>query len=145
MNENNVRYAIEVMKSAKNLYMGDFQCGDYAEVDTVEGLHACGNTACFIGYMCLTDVWKEFFHGLVEYGEVSDFSISGDVYYNDGYNFKTEYSLAKFLDISPNLADAFIYGSSAKHPFMYYPIDFEDVKPEHVIARLEKVLSGELS
>jgi hypothetical protein len=64
VNVKNVKFAIEVMKQAKNLNMCMYQDGR-EDVDTIEELHACGNTACFIGYLVLTDTYKNFVKSLI--------------------------------------------------------------------------------
>lgn len=149
MNVDNIKYAIEVMEKAENLYMGDFQCEgefddnweDYREADTIEKLHACGNRACFIGYLCLTDVWKKFFSDI---GAVISYETDGTVCFRGLDNSDTTESLSTFLDIHPNLADALVFGKDLSGDD-FYPVMFQNVKPEHVIAKLELILSGELS
>lgn len=54
MNIERINKAIELMQQAKNLDMREFQKGDAEPVKTMEELHACGNTACFAGYIALS-------------------------------------------------------------------------------------------
>lgn len=152
MNVDNIKYAIEVMKKAENLFMGDFQCApdkceddrnydinEFREAETIDQLHTCGNRACFIGYLCLTDVWKQFFGGM---GKVLKFDTDGSILYADIEDIYTSNALSEFLDIDRELADALIYGDYDDKDF--YPVNFEDVTPEHVIEKLNLILKGEL-
>ena len=147
MNVDNIKYAIEVMKKAKNLNMENFQKCGITPSKTIKNLHTCGNTACFIGYMVLTPLWKEFFKNTL--GKYYYFSISGS--YMRGYcEVYSERSLAMFLGVREELAYDFIYGDIECYRELeadfskFYGKPFGEVEPEDVIAKLELVLSGEL-
>ena len=49
----------------------------------------------------------------------------------------------KFLDISHNLAYALVYGEYGNFN-KFYPVPFKEVTPEHVIEKLNLILTGEL-
>ena len=55
MNIERLNYAIEIMKQARNLDMTNWRSGK--PVESIEELHACGNTACFAGYLALSPEW----------------------------------------------------------------------------------------
>lgn len=141
VNKENVEFAISIMGQAKKLDMCSFQDGPVDEVDSIDKLHACGNTACFVGYLILTDRYKEFVYK--EFGKGHLISSDGtiDEWNNadDFYN-SPEYYLGKFLNIDYDLAHAFIYGYSEDYDENFYAVPFREVKPEHVITKLEELL-----
>lgn len=58
MNKKRVKYAIKLMKRAKNLKMGEYQRGeDYAR--TLHDLHEMGSKASFGGYIALSPMFQE--------------------------------------------------------------------------------------
>lgn len=128
MNEERIHQCIAMMKGAKNLNMCYFQQGERIAKSTRQ-LHACGNTACFAGYLAIAPFFK---------------AAGGDQLPNSGIplfnNRSGVCAVAEFLDISSDLADKLVFGNN----LFYYPVDFEHVKPEHVIAKLQMILDGEL-
>lgn len=127
MNKRNVLKAIAIMKRAKNLEMLAFQSRAHGRgfVGTEEELHMCGNTACFAGYIAISKEFKE------DGGECRD----GSPFFNGELE---EEAIRQWLDISIDLASGLVYGE------VYSPIPFSEVKPKHVIEKLELILSGEL-
>ena len=128
MNKERVQQCIEMMKKAKNLNMCYFQQGERIAKSTRQ-LHACGNTACFAGYLAIAPFFRA--------AGGSQLPESGMPYFN---NRSGGCALAEFLDISSDLADNLVFDSDN----FYYPTNFADLKPEHVIAKLELILEGKL-
>lgn len=151
MNVENINFAIEVMKSAKNLQMETFQDVNGDEIAcTIDDLHRCGNTACFVGYLSLTDKYKEFVINTYTQDSLKDIKVDTDgtvIDYDDDTDFdnSSEYYLSRFLDIKEDTAHGLIYGNRGFGDFCsFYDEDFSKVKPEHVIEKLNLVLEGEL-
>jgi hypothetical protein len=138
VNRENILHAISVMKKAKNLDMRSFQ-SDHHEVQcSVAELHRCGNTACFAGYMMLTTKVKTF--AKQTYGPNLALSYETGDMLTDRTVIPERRWLSEYLGISEDLARQFVYGFGD-----FYPVQFADVKPEHVIEKLEAVLAGGLS
>lgn len=148
MNRENVEYCISLMENAKNLCMQDYYIGNN-DCNTIEELHACNNTACFMGYVGLSEKFKED-GGDVFHPNIPILTIDGEEY--DGH-----YALAKWLDIDVDLAHQFVMGVRDEN-FCYYRMytdpnryspfyakPWDDVKPQDVIEKLKLLLSGELS
>lgn len=161
MNVENVNFAIEVMKNAKNLQMTTFQHSSDGDEDydgtvacTIDDLHRCGNTACFVGYLSLTDEYKKFVINTFKQNTNQDFKVDSDGtiiedFYNeeddDYFENSSEYYLSEFLGITNYTAHDFIFGDTIYGGFSnFYDMNFKQVKPEHVINKLELVLKGEL-
>lgn len=143
INKENVLFSIEVMKQAKNLQMESFQGGTGSSC-TMDDLHSCGNTACFIGYLALTDYYKKFALDVWYKDRNPKVWRDGTVLSGDEGEgiFEPEHYLAKFLGVSVEKAEGFIYGSGGDGSIRsFYPVEFSEVKPEHVIAKLEELLN----
>lgn len=135
MNKQRVEQAIDMMRNAKNLDMSDWQihaAGTKRNVNSIEELHSCGNTACFAGYLAIS---PEF------HAAGGSCGLNGTPVIDNG--LAADDAVARYLDISPSLAHAIVYGHRY-HDIALYPVAFNDVKPEHVIAVLECVLTGQL-
>lgn len=133
-NTKRVQQAIDIMRRAKNLSMERYQfpSGDLDRfVYTEKELHACGNSACFAGYVALS----------------SEFQADGGIMSQEGapiFNEKSgEDALALWLEITNDLAYDLVYGSELRTED-FYPVEFAKVKPHHVIEKLELILAGEL-
>jgi hypothetical protein len=110
---------------------------DHTCCDTIEDLHACGNTACFSGYMAISGL-----PGLSR----DDYSAS--MIYEGTPNqdcADAEEHMAAYLDVSLETARQLIYGRiETCEDLDFYPVPFSMVKPQHVIDKLVAVLCGEL-
>ena len=131
MNRERIKSAITMMKRAIPRYfdMANWQNEPHGHIiqiaQTESELHGCGNTACFAGHLALSPEFQKAggsvsitgapsFNGLLEASAVAEY-------------FDIPYELARDLTLpSPN----------------FYPLDFEDVKPEHVIEKLGMILDG---
>ena len=131
MNRERIQAAIAMMKRAIPRYfnMSNWQNerpGHIMQIAQTESkLHACGNTACFAGHLALSPEFKKA--GGLAYG-------TGAPKFN---NFSGSFAVAEYFDIPYELAgDLTLPGRD------FYPVCFEDVKPEHVIEKLEMILDG---
>ena len=149
MNRERIEQCIDMMKRAKNLNMLTFQgCKDENPVcDNISQLHACGNTACFAGYLAISDFFKR------AGGEVSETGSGAPVYtplYDTGYGWEHRGSsaVAEFLGIGYEIASDIVNGINESEQegsyCSFYGKDFEDVTPEDVIQKLQMILDGEL-
>lgn len=153
MNRENVEFAIKLMGEAKCLSMSTFQSSSSGECSkSIEQLHACGNSACFIGYLALTEKFKTFVTAAFKLDKSSKIDFDGSLY--ERFTFtdsECEYrrvadsdlTLATFLGIEVDLAEQFIYGMSESRDG-FYPVRLAEVEPEHVIEKLNQLLAGEL-
>lgn len=135
----NVEFAIRLMQKATNLDMRQFRSPHGRQCDTVEEIHACGSKACFAGYLSATDEFYKAvcppdcsmdFHGCVDMGDREK---------------EPEETVAEFLGVSKELGLAIIYDHPYKGRSVYGCNSFKDVLPEHVIAVLNQILTGELT
>lgn len=132
MNRERIEAAIELTKQATNLDMECWQNGS-KQVTTIEELHSCGNTACFAGYLVLSDEWKLAGGTIDCYGTPA----LGDEL---GHT-----AIANYLGINTNLSHKLIHGDTKRTDYSYfYEIGWRKVTPQHVIAKLELILNGEL-
>jgi len=127
--------AIAIMRISKNLDMRSFQnTFDSLKIsDSIASLHACGNTACFAGYIAISPMFQN----------------AGGTCGNKGSpKFNGKYSsgaLAEYFEISPDLADKLIFGEqNSCWQEIFYPVPFDKITPAHVIQKLEMIISGEL-
>ena len=153
MNREHIQHAIDLMKAAEaagTLDMTGWQDNeddtlydligkDYAE--TVEELHACGNTACLAGHIALSPVFQAIG------GEVDqrDGSPTLETVDKDGICVRgtEERAVALFFDISIELAHKLCLPPSRTKGDHFYPAEFEDVQPHHVIDKLQNILDGQ--
>ena len=129
MNRERIQDAITMMKRAIPRYfdMTNWQNKGNSYVpriaQTESELHACGNTACFAGHLALSHEFQDA-GGLV--------SETGAPIFNDLLEAS---AVAEYFDIPYELARDLTLPNKD-----FYPVDFEDVKPEHVIEKLEMIL-----
>lgn len=139
-NLHNMNSAIIIMERAKihnSLDMRYFQGdNDFGLSCTTDGLHACGNTACFAGHVAISPE----FHatgGTVSEG-IPEF---GGSYY--------DVAIAKWLGIGDSLTHQLVYGDSRHiqhlsekywygHSF-YYAKPWAEVNADDVIAKLHEI------
>lgn len=141
MNKERVMAAIELMKRAENLNMCDYQMPAMFEsyVDSVEELHKCGNTACFAGYLAISEEFKKAGGGRSQ--------VIASPYYEGLYGSG---AVALYLGISEELAESLVFGDLQEHQShkyaesAFYGTFWSNVKPADVIAKLEMILRGEL-
>lgn len=133
--------AIKIMKRAKGkIDMDWFQHGDSNLCTTEKELHACGNTACFAGYVALS----------------KEFHADGGSIYMDGKSpeFKglnQELAIAEWLHISHEEATDLVYGDTihpgvfnettgeAEYHSKYYNKNFHKVTEKDVISKLQEL------
>lgn len=123
MNRENIKYCIELMKRADKFSMRTYQTG-YPISTSLDELHRRGQSACFAGYVAVSDKFKAD-GGFVKRRGVPCINEK-----------EGAAAIAEWLDIPFKLADRLIYNRGS-----YYPISFEDVKPEHVIEKMEEILN----
>lgn len=136
-NIENVKLAIQVMERATNLDMRSWQADSRNPyltapimVCTINDLHTCGNTACFAGYLAISGIpgWRITAFQKPEY--------KGHI---------CESAVKNFLEISKDLAYALVYGEYTIGDWdSFYPVPFKDITPQHVIEKLNLILTGEL-
>lgn len=125
------------MRRAKNLNMRAYQLGYI--VSGEEELHACGNSACFAGYVAVSPE----FH-----------ACGGSACPGEGApvweGFSGSEAIAAWLDISSSLATAVVHGPCGDFPLMRLVWGDEPLRawreatPQDLITILERILSGEL-
>jgi hypothetical protein len=138
VNAENVRKAIAIMERAdkEHFDMTSFQSltKDKIAAITVPKLHACGNTACFAGWVAISEEFQ------ADGGHVDLYSGAPEIAVRDAktsHLLDGEFAIAYWLDISPQLAvDLCFTGSDS-----FYEAD--DIKPHHVIDKLKALLDGE--
>ena len=131
MNRERIQSAIAMMKDVTHRHfdMANWQNEPHGHIiqiaQTESELQGCGNTACFAGHLALSPEFKKA--GGLAYG-------TGAPKFN---NFSGSFAVAEYFDIPYELArDLTLSGRD------FYPVRFEDVKPEHVIEKLEMILDG---
>jgi len=131
MNRERIQDAITMMKRAIPRYfdMTNWQNEPQGHikqiVQTESELHVCGNTACFAGHLALSPEFQK------AGGSVS--KIGAPVF--NGVRYAE--AVAEYFDIPYELAMDLTLPDRD-----FYPVYFEDVKPEHVIEKLEMILDG---
>jgi len=131
MNCERIQAAIAMMERAIPRYFDmtnwqDEQPGHIKQIAQTESeLHTCGNTACFAGHLALSPEFQDA-GGLVS-------KIGAPIF--NGVRFVE--AVAEYFDIPYELA-----GDLTLPDRDFYPVRFEDVKPEHVIEKLEMILDG---
>ena len=131
MNRERIQSAIAMMKRVTHRYfdMTNWQNELYGHIkqiaQTESELHGCGNTACFAGHLALSPEFQDA-GGLVS-------KIGAPIF--NGVRFVE--AVAEYFDIPYELA-----GDLTLPDRDFYPVDYEDVKPEHVIEKLEMILDG---
>jgi len=131
MHRERIQSAIAMMKRVTHRYfdMTNWQNELYGHIkqiaQTESELHTCGNTACFAGHLALSPEFQDA-GGLVS-------KIGAPIF--NGVRFVE--AVAEYFDIPYELA-----GDLTLPDRDFYPVDYEDVKPEHVIEKLEMILDG---
>ena len=131
MNCERIQSAIAMMKRAIPRYfnMTNWQNKPHGHIiqmaQTESELHAYGNTACFAGHLALSPEFKKA-GGLV--------CGTGAPKFN---TFSESFAVAEYFGIPYELARGLTLPGRD-----FYPVRFEDVKPEHVIKKLEMILNG---
>jgi len=129
MNRERIQAAIAMMKRAIPRYfnMSNWQNerpGHIMQIAQTESeLHGCGNTACFAGHLALSPEFQD------AGGSVS--KIGAPMF--NGVRYAE--AVAEYFDIPYELA-----GNLTLPGGDFYPVKFRDVKPEHVIEKLEMIL-----
>ena len=131
MHRERIQSAIAMMKRVTHRYfdMTNWQNEPHGHIiqiaQTESKLHTCGNTACFAGHLALSPEFQDA-GGLVS-------KIGAPIF--NGVRFVE--AVAEYFDIPYELA-----GDLTLPDRDFYPVRFEDVKPEHVIEKLEMILDG---
>ena len=131
MNRERIQSAIAMMKRVTHRYfdMTNWQNEPHGHIiqiaQTESKLHTCGNTACFAGHLALSPEFQDA-GGLVS-------KIGAPIF--NGVRFVE--AVAEYFGITYELAADLTLPDRN-----FYPVDFEDVKPEHVIEKLEMILDG---
>ena len=131
MHRERIQSAIAMMKRVTHRYfdMTNWQNEPHGHIiqiaQTESKLHTCGNTACFAGHLALSPEFQDA-GGLVS-------KIGAPIF--NGVRFVE--AVAEYFDIPYELA-----GDLTLPDRDFYPVDYEDVKPEHVIEKLEMILNG---
>lgn len=133
MNRENIEYMKTVMEQATSFHMRAFQnittsADEFAE--TVDQLHQCGNTACFAGYLAISEKFKQdggrARNGVPVYRSFDDY-----------------YAVAEWLGISNLLTEKIVYGCDNFYDDLF-GVPFEKVTPAHLIQVMDMILDGTL-
>ena len=153
MNANNVRTAVAIMRRAalhNCIDMVRYQWGDIPEdgrryvAETEEQLHACGNTACFAGYVAVSPEWKAAGGYMYHNGEPK---LPGGPNKEDMWALP---AIAAWLGVDVYLAERLVlgditYGGAGEGNYsVFYGKRWGEVDAHDVIEKLELILSGEL-
>ena len=139
MNLANIQATIDVLKTAQNFYVGDFQVkkngGDY--VTTVEELHRCGNSACIAGSVAVSPA----FHAWGGVCSKSDVPSISNLTGFDG----AEEAMERYWGMDKEDVSAIIYGESwsgfvATYGLKGLPQDWYDMTKEQAISLFEQLL-----
>jgi len=131
MNRERIQSAIAMMKDVTHRHfdMANWQNEPHGHIiqiaQTESELKGCGNTACFAGHLALSPEFKKA--GGLLYG-------TGAPKFN---NFSGSFAVAEYFDIPYELARDLTLPDRD-----FYPVDYEDVKPEHVIDKLQQILDS---
>lgn len=91
---------------------------------TEQEMHACGNTACFAGWIAVSpEFWEDG-------GYVSEYSGAPVFRGCVGYQ-----AIAEWLELPEETAESLVHGSGDM-----YPVPFAEVEPRHVIVALKALL-----
>lgn len=146
VNTANVRTAINIMRGATNLCMLQHQAvttnaydsSDPIICTTTEELHKCGNTACFAGYVGVSDEWRALGGWIDSHGQplihdgLGRTLVSVDaIHYWIGGDWD-------FMDCM--IMGGVFYRDGDVSYCGFYGKDFADVTKEDVIAALETLL-----
>jgi len=133
MNVERIQKCIAMLEAANenNFSMIWYQnnTGDvYHRANNVVDLHRCGNTACFAGYLTISDFFKE---------DGGECKFSYPVY--KGYDESD--AVAAYLDISVLTATSLVFGDVGEGRYSnFYGKHWEEVKPNDVIKKLKELL-----
>lgn len=145
MNEANVKVAIAIMERARGKV--DMTCwqGSAVPAATEADLHACGNTACFAGWIAVSPE----FHAS---GGFSDEDTGEPRVQNaEGFYMGGVYSIADWLGVDAGIAYSLVHGRCEPECeenvlfSHFYNKPWVDVNADDVIAKLQLILAGELS
>ena len=129
MNCERIQDAITMMNDVTHRHfdMANWQNEPHGHIiqiaQTESELHACGNTACFAGHLALSPEFQD------AGGSVS--KIGAPMF--NGVRYAE--AVAEYFDLPYELA-----GNLTLPGGDFYPVKFRDVKPEHVIEKLEMIL-----
>lgn len=165
MNRENIEYCIELMRNAKNLNMLNWQgVGNTNSpiikdhVLSIDDLHACGNTACFAGYVALSPKFQNE-SGYIECGGMPVFRDNTFTIWSGAG------AIAAWLGISTDQARLLVYGTIGQFYLQlgwdesaipvtveddegdkfckFYQKKWADVTADDVIEKLQQLLTGE--
>ena len=132
MNRERIQSAIAMMKRVIAPYfdMTHWQIEPHGHIiqiaQTESELHACGSTACFAGHLALSPEFQKAGGSVSKIGA----PVFNGVLYAE--------AVAEYFGIPYELARGLTLPGRD-----FYPVRFEDVKPEHVIEKLEMILDRE--
>jgi len=137
MNRKRIKQCITMLKNAKNFDIQTFQDsangGVCFNANSVEELHRCGNTACFAGYLAISDFFKK------DGGEIS---YQAPLF---GNRVGCE-AVAVYLDIPSELACSLVYGDLDNDDddfSSFYQRFWPLVEASDVIEKLEEILASD--
>lgn len=156
MNKERILSAIELMRNAQNLSMCFWQ-GDKVIKDegrsnaitnicpSIEELHSCGNTACFAGYLAISQPFKDAGGRVQKHTGAPIFYSEGE-----GIDYEDADAVGVYLDIPYKTACSLVYGDLNRDPDCnryrtfseFYQKPWANVEAVDVIAKLEGLLSA---
>lgn len=149
MNEKNVQKAIDIMKRAAEhdcIDMTSYQSANEESnlVRYEDELHACGNKACFAGYIAVSPEFRAD-------GGCTSFAGSPMIYkklINTNYPVLGYVAIAEWLGIHSDIAYSFVHGDLDDDAIVengglysgFYEKDWSDITADDVIVKLEQLL-----
>lgn len=138
VNKIRVQQAIDIMERAKakgSVFMPHYQSVGELEAysDSEEGLHQCGNKACFAGHVAVSPEFSKDGGRVGGYGSPIFLEYHGAA------------AIRNWLECSRDLAKGLVYGHLTDDISVFYGNKpWADVSADDVIEKLKLVLKGEL-
>ena len=141
MNINRVNETIRLMESVPDEHF-DIRAWAYSDNGlpvTMKSIrHSCGTYACVAGWMGFHPPFRKA--GLKTIDDEYDFLVQ--LSFNDGIKMYDASAIAKFLDISYDIASALCGTDGEDEPIrrkLYGSLRNENIKPRHVVKALIKI------
>lgn len=132
MNVENVKKAIQIMKRAGKVNMDTFQIGTTFAL-TEQELHACGNSACFAGWVAVSPEFQ------ADGGRV-DRTMGYPLISSSFDIFAADEAISYWLDLDHGKAQSLVYGDLDDGYSLFYNKPWTEVTAQDVIAKLEALL-----
>lgn len=141
MNRANIQATLDILRQAQAFDIRYFQRGAPHYVDTIEQLHACGNTACIAGYVAISPGWKAF-GGVCNAGQPVLGGLTEEEI-EEGDHDQIIASLMKYWELPAHDIASIIYGENWTGfcgRLKGMPILWERMTKDHAVSLFEQLL-----